>query len=234
MEEMVSAVVLAGGRATRLGGINKAMLEVEGRPIICRVMDALRPLADQILVIGHLAEGLYLPGVQVLPDPYPRAGTLVALRNGLLSARHDVSIVVGCDMPFLYTPLLRKIVQLSDGFDLAVPRIGPHLEALHAAYNRSCLPVIEDALRRRQMKIIDLYPSVRTREVPEAELRALDPDLRSFLNVNTVEDLERAVGLVRHADESSTQGEAYAADRICGGSLGLGQDDLPGEADPSP
>ncbi len=201
MNELVSAVVLAGGRATRLGGTNKALLEVGGKRIIDRVLSALRPLTDQIVLVGHLADGLDFPDVEVVPDEHPGAGSMPALLTGLQTSHHDVALVVGCDMPFLSTLLLRHIVDMSMGFDLAVPRIGPHLEALHAAYHRSCLPMIEDYLRRQDLKIIDFYPSVRTREVSEVELRALDPDLRSFFNVNTPEDLETARALVQGAFE---------------------------------
>jgi len=203
---LVSAVVLAGGRATRLGGTNKALLEIGGKRIIDRVLEALRPLSDQIVMVGHLVEGLDFPDVEVVPDTHPGAGSMPALLTGLLVSRHEMALVVGCDMPFLSTSLLRHIAELSTGFDLAVPRIGPYLEALHAAYHRSCLPVIEDYLRRRDLKIIDFYPSVRTREVPEIELRAFDPDLRSFLNVNTPEDLERARALARGVHEIDGQG----------------------------
>ena len=199
---MVSAVVLAGGRATRLGGANKALLEVGGKRIIDRVLSALRPLTDQIVLVGHLAEGQVFPDVQVVPDDHPGAGSMPALFTGLQASRHEVALVVGCDMPFLSTPLLRHIVEMSQGFDLAVPRIGPHLEALHAAYHRSCLPAIEDYLRRQDLKIIDFYPSVRTREVSEIELRAFDPYLRSFFNINTAEDLETARALVQGAFET--------------------------------
>ena len=198
---MVSAVVLAGGRATRLDGINKALLKIGGKRIIDRVLDALRPLTDQIILLGHLVDELDLPDVQVVPDEHPGAGSMPALLTGLLASRHESALVVGCDMPFLSTSLLEHIAEMSVGFDLAVPRIGPHLEALHAAYRRSCLPAIEDCLRRRDLKIIDFYPSVRVREVSEVELRVFDPDLRSFLNVNTPEDLEAAKALVRGAQE---------------------------------
>ena len=198
---MVSAVVLAGGRATRLGGTNKALLEIGGKRIIDRVLDALRPLTDQIVLVGHLVDGLDFPDVQLVPDAQPGAGSMPALLTGLQASRHEVALVVGCDMPFLSTPLLLHIVEMSMGFDLAVPRIGPHLEALHAAYHRSCIPVIEDYLRHQDLKIIDFYPSVRTREVSEVELRAFDPGLWSFLNVNTPEDLEAARALVRGAHE---------------------------------
>jgi molybdenum cofactor guanylyltransferase len=206
MNELVSAVVLAGGRATRLGGANKALLEIGGKRIIDRVLDALRPMTDQIVLVGHLVDRLDVPDVQLVPDARPGAGSMPALLTGLQLSRNEVALVVGCDMPFLSTPLLRHLVETSMGFDLAVPRIGPHLEALHAAYHRSCLPVIEDHLRRQDLKIIDFYPSVKAREVPEVELRLFDPDLRSFLNVNTPEDLEAARDLVRGAHEISTQG----------------------------
>ena len=205
MGDTISAVVLAGGRATRLGGTNKALLEIGGKRIVERVVDTLRTLADQILVVGHLADGIDLPRVTFLPDEYPGAGTLAALHTGMLASHNDVCVVVGCDMPFLSVPLLRRIVDLSVGYDVAVPRIGPHLEALHAAYRKSSLPVIEDALQHQRLKIIDFYSLVRTREVPESVLRSIDPDLDSFLNVNTPEDLKRARLLVGDR-ASATQG----------------------------
>ena len=192
MEREVTAIILAGGRATRLGGVNKALLEVGGRTIIDRVVDSLRPVAGQIILVGHLSESAHLPGVEVLQDAVPGAGTLTALHTGMTAARHQVCVAVGCDMPFLNSALLEKLAGLSEGYDLAVPRIGPHLEALHAAYRLTCIPTIEIAIRERQLKIIDFYKRVNTREVPESYLRTLDPDLRSFLNVNTAEDLARA------------------------------------------
>ncbi|MGE5619078.1 MAG: molybdenum cofactor guanylyltransferase [Sphingomonadaceae bacterium] len=191
-----SAVVLAGGRATRLGGANKARLEVGGVPLIDRVIAALRPLADQIVVVGHLAGEVARPGVEVVPDAFPSGSTLVGIYSGLRAARNDLALVVGCDMPFLSTPMLRMIARMAEGYDLAVPRVGTMLEALHAAYRRSCLPAMELAIERQQFKIVDLYPLVRVREVGEEDLRAVDPNLRSFFNVNTPSDLERARALV--------------------------------------
>ena len=195
--ERVSAVVLAGGRATRLGGVNKALLEVGGRRIIDRILDSLEPLVNQVLLVGHLAEGLDLPGVTVLADDYPGAGTLAAIHKGMLASGDGLCLAVGCDMPFLSRPLVERLLELSEGWDVIVPRIGPHLEALHAVYRTDCLPVIEDAISRRQLKIIDFYTSVNIREVSEVEVRALDPDLLSFFNINNPLDLERAQALVR-------------------------------------
>jgi molybdopterin-guanine dinucleotide biosynthesis protein A len=187
-----SAVVLAGGRATRLGGVNKAQLEIAGASLLERVIGALRPVAEQIVVVGHLAGDNPPSDVQVLPDALEEHGTLVGIYTGLRAVRNEVALVVACDMPFLSAPLLGRIARLSEGYDVAVPVVHGYLEALHAAYRRSCLPVMEEAIRRRQFKIIDFYPDVKVREVHEREMRDLDPDFRSFLNVNTPADLERA------------------------------------------
>lgn len=187
-----SAVVLAGGRATRLGGINKALLEVGGVRLLDRVLDALQPLAEQIVVVGHLADGISGPDFEIVADAVPGGSALVGIYSGLQAARNDVALVVACDMPFLSTTLLGRIARLSEGYDIVAPRLGAHLEALHAAYRRTCLPVMREAIAQGRHKIIDFYPHLRVREVEEREMRALDPELLSFFNVNTPADLEQA------------------------------------------
>lgn len=190
--EDCSAIVLAGGRASRLGGVNKARLEVGGSPLLERVLDSVSPLASQLIVVGHLAGDLASGRAEVVPDLFADGGSLGGILTGLIYSKHDLAIVVGCDMPYLSTDLLRLILESSHGWDVTVPRIGPYQEALHAAYRRGCIPVLLDSLESGKRRIVDCYTRVRTREIPEEELRRLDPELRSFVNVNTPEDLERA------------------------------------------
>lgn len=193
--EPCSAVILAGGRATRLGGVNKALIEVGGKPVIHRVLDAVRPITDEILVIGGLVAGVDLPGARIVPDEFEGGSALVGLYSGMAQVKNDASIAVACDMPFLSTQLLAHILRVSRGVDAAVPRIGPHLEALHAVYRRSCLPIMLDMLESGNHKIIDFYPRISLRQVAEAEVRKLDPDLTSMMNINTPGDLDRARAL---------------------------------------
>jgi molybdopterin-guanine dinucleotide biosynthesis protein A len=187
-----SAIVLAGGRATRLGGANKAMLQVGNKRLIDRVLSALNPIASQIILVGHLAEGLSGPVIDIVPDKLQGGSALIGIYSGLQAARNDVALVVACDMPFLSTPLLKRIAVLSEGYDVAVPRVGNHLEALHAAYRRSCLPVMREAISQQQHKIIDFYTRLKVREIGESEIADIDPDGLSFFNVNTSADLKRA------------------------------------------
>jgi molybdopterin-guanine dinucleotide biosynthesis protein len=209
--EKCSAIVLAGGRASRLGGINKARIEVGGVPIIHRIVEALRPLADQTILVGRFASDVGPAGVEVLPDAIERGSALVGLYSGLLAARHDAAIAVACDMPFLSAPLLAHILTRSVDSDVTVPRIGPHLEALHAVYRRSCLPPMLEMIEAGDHKIVNLYDRVRVLEISEAELRSIDPDLLSVFNVNTPSDMQRAQALATSRQSFQAQ---YREDKL--------------------
>src|SRR5262249_23493085 len=96
--ESASLLILAGGRATRLGGARKALLEVGGRPILARILDALGPLADDRLALVHDTELPAFDRLQVVLDPRPHAGPAQALASGLRAASGEVCLVVAGDM----------------------------------------------------------------------------------------------------------------------------------------
>ena len=135
-------------------------------------------------------------GARLVPDALPGAASLGGIYSAIAAARHDRVVVVGCDMPFLSTRLLGHLVGLSGGFDVVAPRIDGYPEPLHAVYSRACLPGIRSRVEAGRLKIIGFYADVRVRFVDEPELRQLDPDLRSFRNVNTPELVREALGLV--------------------------------------
>ena len=195
----VSLVVFAGGRATRLGGLNKALLRVGGRPIIERALEALGPLADERLILTNDSSLATVQDVRLVFDAEAHAGVLPALANGLAAARGDVCVAVACDMPFLARRVFEYMlaVQAADDVDVVIPRIGPHLEPMHAVYRREpVLAAIEDALDRGEKRMVSYLSAVRVREVREEQARTLDPTLRTFMNVNTPEELDEAQRLV--------------------------------------
>jgi molybdenum cofactor guanylyltransferase len=189
----VSSIVFAGGLGTRLGGTKKALLDVGGRPVIERVLDALRPLGDEIVVVDNDDSLAHVPGVRIVPDDETRAGVLVALASGLAAATGELCLVVACDMPFLDAHVLRWLVDLAEGHDVVIPVTEGQMDPMHAVYRREvCLNAIRAALARNEKRMISYLKDVRVREVTEEELRARDPELRSLFNVNTPEDLDRA------------------------------------------
>ncbi len=194
-EARVSLLVLAGGRATRLGGARKALLEVGGRPILVRVVSALAPLADECLALVQDADVPALDGVTVLVDPAPHAGVLPALRHGLRSASGEVCMVVAGDMPFVshaaFEYLLR--VQREEGDSVVIPRMDGFLQPMHCVVQRQvALAAIEAAVHMGEHRLFRVLEPLQPCIVDEAELRLVDPELLTLFNVNTAEDLAAA------------------------------------------
>ena len=187
----VSAAVMAGGKSRRMG-VDKAWLDVgDGRPIIQCVIDVLREVADDVLIVAN-DERYAALGPPVVPDRWPDGGALGGIGTGIGAATHDRVLVVACDMPFLRATVLRHLVEQADGVDAVVPRIAGEHETLHALYTKACLAPIERALAAGKMRVISFFDEVRIRALDEHDLRALDPDLRCFTNVNTLQELAAA------------------------------------------
>ncbi|HHS96775.1 MAG TPA: molybdenum cofactor guanylyltransferase [Chloroflexi bacterium] len=183
----VTGVILAGGASRRIGR-DKALLELGGRPLIAIVAERLASVCREVIVASGSAPRYTDLGLPVVTDRFPGVGVLAGIHAGLSVASHEVAVVVACDMPFLNPRLLRAFVGWAEGFDVAILRRGGNVEPLHAAYRRTCLPAIEAAIRAGRRRVISFFEQVRVRYVSPEEVRRLDPDLRSFYNVNTLEE----------------------------------------------
>ena len=192
-------MIQAGGRSTRMGGQPKAWLEVAGRPIVARVLDVLRALTDDVLLVTN-APDLYAPlGLPMVGDLVPEGGSLGGIYTGLRAARGDAAFTVACDMPFLRAEVARLVTGRAGRADVVVPRIGGQYETLHACYAKACLGPMERQLGLGQLRITSFFGDVQVLEVPEEEIAALADPALVFMNVNTPDDLrlarERAAAL---------------------------------------
>ena len=197
----LTALVLAGGKSTRLGQ-DKAFTPVGGRPMVERVLDVVGRVCDEILILGGDGEKLKAGKARHLLDEHPGEGPLMALRTGLAAMTHDWAFATACDAPFLEPRLLEYLWTLREGHDAVVPFTAAdnYPKPLCALYARRCLPAATAALDRGDRQLVRLYRDVRVLYVPEDNLRLIDPDLRSFLNVNTAEDLRRAEEIAAEMD----------------------------------
>jgi molybdopterin-guanine dinucleotide biosynthesis protein A len=194
-----SALIFGGGRATRLGGVNKALLEVCGAPIIDRILEALEPLSDETVLLTNDTALENRTALRMVYDSEPHAGVLPALAAGLAEASSELCLAVACDMPFVSRRLFELLLELQaqSEADVVIPRSAGYLEPMHAVYRRASVePAIRAALARGEQRMISYFGSVRVREVEESEWRAADPLGRAFFNVNTPEDLAEAQRLV--------------------------------------
>lgn len=193
-----TGVILAGGAATRYGGLPKGLERVGGERIIDRVARALMDVADDLLLVANdPAAGTWLPGVPIQRDLVPNAGGLGGIHAALHRARNAV-LIVAWDMPFVPSALLARLRALGDGADVAVPESGSRrgIEPLCAFYAPSCLPAIEQALGSGDRRVVGFHEHVRVARLRADAVSAFgDPELL-FMNVNTPDDLARAE---RHA-----------------------------------
>ena len=194
----VTGVIQAGGRSTRMGGRPKALLELGGRRIIERVIDAVAPSVNDLLIVTNTPELYAFLGLPMVADVYPDGGSLGGIYSGLKAAAGDAAFTVACDMPFLHPDVVRLVVERAESGDVVIPRVGGQLETLHAAYAKSCLPHIEERLVAGRLKIVEFFPRVRVVEIPEVEIARFRDPAVVFMNVNTPDELERAQVLAAH------------------------------------
>lgn len=192
MAEPVSVAILVGGQSTRMGR-NKALVEVGGRPVIERIVERVRSLGDELILISNTPELYQHLGLPAFPDVLPGKGPLGGLYTALTYARRDDTLVVSCDQPFLNVNLLRYLIDQREGYDVVVPlNRDNYPQSMHAVYSKVCLTPIRERLDADRLKVIGFFPDVRVREVAGEEIDQFDPERHSFVNVNTPQDLAEA------------------------------------------
>lgn len=182
-------------------GRDKAFLDLDGQPLVVRTVRKLAALSDDVIVVTNdpaRYEPLALEA-RLVPDEERGWGALMGIYSGLKAAYHRRALLVACDMPFLSLPLLRYMLPLADGYDVVIPRPGGLLEPLHAIYSEACLPHIAHLLAQGRRRITAFFHAVQVRYVEDDEIERFDAQHLAFVNVNTVEDWERVLGLRKAA-----------------------------------
>jgi molybdopterin-guanine dinucleotide biosynthesis protein A len=188
-------IVLCGGKSTRMGR-SKALLPFGPETMLQRVVRLLASVVEPIVAVAAANQELPTlpPSVIVTRDEREGRGPLEGLRAGLKALPPEVerAYVTSCDVPLLVPGFVRQMLDLADGFDVAVMEIDGFAHPLSAVYGRTTLPHVEDLLARDRLRPAFLFDAVRTRRVTPAEITS-DPDLRTLRNLNTPEDYERAL-----------------------------------------
>lgn len=199
---MVSLVVQAGGESRRMGR-NKALVPFLGQPLVQRVLERLRPLADEVLITTNQREGFEDLGVPLVADAFPGLGALGGLYTAVWAASHPVVMVVACDLPFASASLLRYQLDLleREALDVVIPGSLERREPLHSVYRKeTCLPHIKTALVQGEKRLISWFPNVKVRFVPPEEIQQFDPLGLAFQNINSRDELEQAEALALRMD----------------------------------
>ncbi|HET8723179.1 MAG TPA: molybdenum cofactor guanylyltransferase [Anaeromyxobacteraceae bacterium] len=191
-----TGVVVAGGRALRMGGTPKGLLRLGGETLAARTVALFRSLFGEVLVSTADPEPWTALGAQVVPDVIAGRGAPGGLHAALGAARTGWIFAAGCDMPFLAEAPIRFLAARRGDAAAVLVEWERGLEGLHGFWSRRALPVVERSLREGEPSLRELAVAVGAAVVPAAEWRPVDPLGRSFENANTPEDLAR-LGLLR-------------------------------------
>lgn len=204
----VSSIVLAGGRGKRYGGA-KCWESLDDKTLIERVVERLAPWSKEVLVVASAEQTEKFErgrlATKVVADIFPGKGSMGGIYTGLMAASTRYNVVVACDMPFLKSDLLRYMVEVVDGCDVVVPRLGPYYEPLHAVYSRDCAVAMEGLLGLGILSVTSVFKKVKVRYVEEKEINRFDAEHLSFFNINTVEDMAKARLLLSESSSGCTK-----------------------------
>lgn len=191
---MLTIAINAGGESCRMGE-DKALKLFAGQPLIARILERLRPLADELFVTTNHPAGYAFLGVPLVPDLLPGKGTLGGLYTAVAVASQPLVAVVACDLPFVNSKLLaaERDLLLKHKVDVVIPTSPQGLEPLHAVYRKAtCEKAIRAALEAGKMRATSWFSEVKVWQLMPDEVMQLDPQFRSFLNINTLSEFEQA------------------------------------------
>jgi molybdopterin-guanine dinucleotide biosynthesis protein A len=194
------AIVLVGGQSSRMGR-PKAALDFGGVPLLTRIVIELKRRFDEIVIVAAPVSAgqprIEIPGLKIVHDETAFAGPLDALRRGLDTLDSGIAFVCSCDLPLLNSDVAIELVAMLENFDAVLPEVGGKLQPLHAIYRKQCARAIETLAPSGEKRMTAAARSINAKKVDESELRKIDPELRSFFNVNTPDDYQKALEMAR-------------------------------------
>ena len=183
MGERIDAIILAGGRATRMGGQDKGLIPLAGRPMIAHVLDAIRPQVSTVAISANRSLDAYAAlGCPVLPDEqtdFP--GPLAGMAAGLAWCPGDYLLTLPCDGPQVPAVLAERLLAAIGDGAVAVAHDGTRLQPVHALLRRDTLGSLQAFLADGGRKIDRWYATLDQRVADLSDARS------SFRNVNTPE-----------------------------------------------
>jgi molybdopterin-guanine dinucleotide biosynthesis protein A/molybdopterin converting factor small subunit len=208
-----TAIILTGGKSSRMGQA-KALLAFDGEPLIAHIARALKRMFAEIVVVAAPEQELPALPAKIVRDEVAYQGPVGGIYYGLSAAGGEFSFVISCDAPFLNSALIAYLTAQISGYDVVVPYWEERYQPLHAVYRKSVLPLLKEQLERGELRPIYLFDKVRTRKIEAEEIKRLDPDGLSFLNMNTQQDYQAASQRWREMRQRE-EAEAMTRGAVC-------------------
>ena len=183
----VTGVILAGGKSSRMGS-DKGLLLINGRPMIQMIIDAMKPLVKEIIIIsGNDAYGEL--GYQVYPDIIKEKGPVGGIYTALSHAETEFSLCVSCDTPYVTTKLLKKLIEESEGNRATLFNYNGKLQPVISLYQTNVVSLIKGYLDENRLKLMLVNKNLDCKII---KIDSDDFEEKTFFNVNTPEDLKKS------------------------------------------
>jgi len=185
----IAAVILTGGKGSRMGSINKSLIEIQGETIITRTLHVVRPLFGEIIISGKEIPDLPCRDITFTADRFPGRGPLAGIESALNVSRSQYIFVFAGDMPWLSPEVIGDQIRcmLADPCDILVPRIGDEIEPLHAIISKSVSPLLTQYLENEKGNAVRYFYSGTNMKY--FDITSSRHGENPFANINRPEDL---------------------------------------------
>jgi len=184
----ISAIILAGGQATRMGGAGKALVTLQNKHLIQHVIERLDPQVDEILINVNREMAKYeVFNLPIFQDEHPSfIGPLAGFALGLKHGKHGYLLTVPCDSPLFPSDLVERLLNALTGSsaDIAVAKSAGHTHPVFCLMKKSVLPSLLAYIDQGERKVSDWQKSLHCLEVEFNDCS------EAFVNLNTFEELE--------------------------------------------
>jgi molybdopterin-guanine dinucleotide biosynthesis protein A len=184
-----TGVILAGGENTRMP-VSKAFIEVDGEEIIDRSLGIMRRLFNEVVIVTNRPEEYVYLNTQMLGDVYNVRGPMTGIFTAMLNASNPWVFVAACDMPFISRDIISYASLKRGGDDAVIVGSGKDAEPLFAFYSKRLTSSMEQSILSGRRGMKDFLNKKRVKYIRKSEIKGFDPEAKSFINLNTPEDIE--------------------------------------------
>ena len=189
---MRTGIILVGGQAVRAQGREKYFFLHQGKTFLSRLLESISPVTDEIILVARdpvqCERFRDYPEVICVTDIRKGIGPIGGIHAGILAAKGDLVFISGCDMPFVNGKIVDYLFTSIGDYDAVIPTWGPEMfEPLHSVYRKKALLGYLES--HESLSLRSMIRSLNVRYVNVGEFRNIDPTLKTFLNVNMLEDL---------------------------------------------
>ncbi len=199
MKTMDTAIILAGGRSSRMG-FDKQFMKLDDRYITDLIMDRLQPLFENFIIVTNTPEAYQQYSCRIVQDEVKDFGPMGGIHAGLKQSGSRYNYLIACDMPFINLDYIRYmkglLLESQTGADAIITRLGEWIEPFNAFYSITLANLIEDCIRQDIRQINVMLKKADVIYVEESKAREYSPNWDMFVNLNTAEDLVRHRGSI--------------------------------------